>query len=64
MGKRRKFYEKIISGQSDKNISFDRTCTLLKHLGFTERIAGDHHIFEKPGIDDPVNIQPTRETKV
>jgi len=25
MGRRRKFYEKIVSGQSDKNISFDRT---------------------------------------
>ena len=64
MGRRRKLYEKIVSGQSDQNISFDRTCTLLRHLGFAERISGDHHIFEKPGVDDPINIQPTSEAKV
>jgi hypothetical protein len=64
MGRRRKFYEKIVSGQSDNNIPFDRTCVLLEHLGFNARISGDHHIFEKPGIEDPINIQPTRESKV
>ena len=25
---------------------------------------GDHHIFEKPGVHDPINIQPTSEAKV
>lgn len=62
MGRRRKLYDRIVSsGQSDKNIPFDRTRSLLTHLGFTERIVGDHHIFEKLGVDPVINIQPTRE---
>lgn len=58
MGKRRKLYDRILSGQSDKNIPFERTRTLLKHLGFNERITGDHYIFEKPGVDPLIDIQP------
>lgn len=64
MGRRRKHYQKIMSGQSDKNIPFGRTRTLLEHLGFTERIKGDHHIFEKPEIDELIDIQPTSEAKL
>ena len=63
MGKRRKVYDRILSGQSDKNIPFEQTRTLLRYLGFNERVSGDHYIFEKPGVDGLVNIQPTRESK-
>jgi len=28
------------------------------HLGFVERIQGDHHIFTKEGIEEILNLQP------
>ena len=31
---------------------------LLLHLGFDERVRGDHHIFTKDGIDEILNLQP------
>ena len=52
-----------MSGRSDANISFERTCTLLLSLGFVEHIEGDHHIFEKEGIQELINIQP-KEGKI
>ena len=37
-------------------------CALLSHLGFTERIRGDHHIFSRDGVAEILNLQP-REGK-
>jgi predicted RNA binding protein YcfA (HicA-like mRNA interferase family) len=48
----------ILQGTSDANIHFARLCSLLKKLGFEERIRGDHHIFTKDGVEEIVNIQP------
>ena len=48
----------ILRGASDANISFGDLCGLLRHLGFDERIRGDHHIFTKEGIADILNLQP------
>ena len=31
---------------------------LLKKLGFTERIKGDHYIFTKDNVEEIINIQP------
>jgi hypothetical protein len=54
-------YEKtiqaILSGKSDKNISFNDIYSLLLYLGFEVRIKGSHHIFRKPGIPILMNIQ-------
>jgi len=38
MGKYDKILSKILSGLSDKDISFLELCNALKHLGFKERI--------------------------
>lgn len=45
-------------GASDADISFAGLCTLLKWLGFDERIKGDHHIFTKQNIEEILNLQP------
>lgn len=58
MGKRRKTRERIVGGKSDANIAFGDARTLLKSLGFTEDIEGDHHIYRKEGVPIPINIQP------
>ncbi|MBM3708926.1 MAG: type II toxin-antitoxin system HicA family toxin [Actinobacteria bacterium] len=53
-----KIISKILSGISDKNISFSGLCNVLKYLGFKERIKGNHHIFYKDGIREILNLQP------
>jgi predicted RNA binding protein YcfA (HicA-like mRNA interferase family) len=53
-----KLLEVILQGTSDANIPFGELCSLLKKLGFKERIRGDHHIFTKDGVQEIVNIQP------
>ncbi len=58
MGKRRKLRERIVGGQSDANISFGDARTLLKSLGFTEDIEGDHYIYRMEGLPVRINIQP------
>jgi hypothetical protein len=56
MGRRRKLYDRIVGGRSDRNIPFDQACTLLLHLGFEERISGSHHIFTREGIEQLINL--------
>ena len=50
MSKHSKFLLKILQGLSDKNISFNDLRSLLKRLGFSERISGGHYIFFKEGV--------------
>ena len=57
MGKYEKIILKILSGQSDANISFDDLCKLLQSIGFVTRIRGSHHIFRKDGIEEKINLQ-------
>ncbi|MBU2563577.1 MAG: type II toxin-antitoxin system HicA family toxin [Actinobacteria bacterium] len=57
MDKPEKTLLKILSGSSDKDISFSELCSILKYLGFEERIKGSHHIFFKEGIKEILNIQ-------
>ena len=52
-----KVLKKVLSGRSDANISFAELCHLLRALGFAERIEGSHHLFEKPGIFEMINLQ-------
>jgi len=54
----KKILEKILSGTSDKNISFSELRKLILSLGFSERIKGDHYIYSKRGINEIINIQP------
>ena len=57
MSKLEKLYEHILMRRSDANVSFETLCSLLKRLGFDERIRGDHHIFTKDGVDEILNLQ-------
>jgi hypothetical protein len=60
MTKLRKLLRKIRDGDSDANIRFDELRNLLLALSFQERIQGGHHIFTKDGIDEILNLQPSR----
>ena len=50
--------ERVLSGQSDANLAFSDLQHLLLHLGFEQRIRGDHHIFTKEGVEEILNLQP------
>ena len=58
MGKSDKLLNRILRGTSDKSIRFKDICSLLKRLGFDERVRGDHHIFTRDGIVEILNLQP------
>jgi predicted RNA binding protein YcfA (HicA-like mRNA interferase family) len=58
MIKLEKILLKILSGSSDRNISFSDLCNVLKYLGFEERIKGSHHIFFREDVEEILNIQP------
>ena len=57
MGKHDKTLAAILRGTSEANIEFDDLRSLLRHLGFEERIRGSHHIYRRDGIEEKVNIQ-------
>lgn len=58
MSRLTKLLDRVLRGTSDANIRFDELCQLLKRLGFTERIRGDHHLWTRDGIEDILNLQP------
>ena len=58
MGKLEKIFEHIMMRRSDANVPFESLCALLKRLGFSERIKGDHHIFFKDDVEEILNLQP------
>jgi hypothetical protein len=53
-----KTLNRVLRGTSDANIGFDDLCTLLRHLGFEERVRGGHHIFSRDGVVEILNLQP------
>lgn len=48
---------KVLSGTADASIRFDHLRSLLKTLGFVERVKGSHHIFTKPEVVEILNLQ-------
>ncbi len=58
MSKLEKLYEQILMQQSDANVSFETSCSLLKRFGFDESIKRDHRIFTQDGVDEIANLQP------
>jgi hypothetical protein len=54
----KKTLEKILRGGSEANIRFGDLRTLLRSLGFEERIKGSHHIFDHEDVDEILNLQP------
>jgi len=53
-----KLLTRVLQGTADANISFEELRHLLKRLGFTERIRGDHYIFTREGVEEILNLQP------
>ncbi len=58
MSQHDKLLLQILRGASDANIPFTGLRNLLLHLGFAERIRGDHHIFTKANVAEILNLQP------
>ena len=58
MAKRDKILDTLLRGTSDANIGFSDLCGLLKRLGFSEHVRGDHHIFTRDGVEEILNLRP------
>ena len=59
MSKITKTLERVLRGNADANIRFGDLRMLLTHLGFVERIRGDHYIFTRDGVAEILNLQPS-----
>ena len=57
MAKADKLIQKILQGRSDASIGFEELRSLLKSLGFEERIRGSHHIFRRAAVEERINLQ-------
>jgi hypothetical protein len=57
----RAILERVLSGQSDAGVRFADLRALVRALGFSERIRGDHHVFHREGVRDIINVQPQRD---
>jgi len=57
MVKTHRLIEKILGGRSDASIGFEELRSLLKSLGFEERIRGSHHIYRRVDIEERLNLQ-------
>jgi hypothetical protein len=58
MSKVAKTLARVLRGNADANIRFDDLRAVLSHLGFAERIRGDHHNFTRDGVEEILNLQP------
>ena len=47
----------ILGGRSDAIVPFAAPRALPRSLGCEERVRGTHHLFDKEGIVDIVNLQ-------
>jgi virulence-associated protein VapD len=48
----------VLQGNADANIAFSDLRSLLRALGFEERIRGSHYIFTREGVEEILNILP------
>lgn len=55
-----KIRDRVLSGRSDANIPFNQLCTVLRRLGFSERVTGSHHTFTRNDIPDIIVVQPSK----
>jgi hypothetical protein len=58
LSKTDKILQKILSGLSDKNISFSDLLNLLIKFGFSMKVNGSHHIFSREDVEEIINLQP------
>lgn len=63
MSKWEKVRDRILSGSSDRNVSFDDLRGLLKRMGFDESIRGDHHKFRRGDVAYQPDLQPQKDGK-
>ena len=57
MSRHERLLQTILRGRSDANIRFDDLRALMRYLGFEERVRGSHHLFDKEGVVEIVNLQ-------
>ena len=57
MSRHERLVQTILRGRSDANIRFGDLRALMRYLGFEERVRGSHHLFDKDGIVEIVNLQ-------
>lgn len=57
MGKHERLLQTVLHGRSDANIRFADLRALLRHLGFSERVRGSHHLFDREGVVELINLQ-------
>ena len=57
MSRPKRLMETILLGRSVANIRFDNLRALMRYLGFEERVRGGHHLFDKEGVVELVNLQ-------
>ena len=46
MNRPKRLVETILRGRSDANIRFHDLRSLMRYLGFEERVRGGHHLFD------------------
>jgi len=63
MGSIPKILEKILSGKSDNNISFNDLIRVVNSFGFNCRITGSHHIFTHENLNLLINLQKDKSNK-
>ncbi len=56
MNRHERLLQTILGGRSDANIRFSDLRTLMEYLGFEERIRRSHHLFDKEGILEIINL--------
>ena len=57
MSRHERLVQTILRGRSDANVHFNELRALLRYLGFEERVRGSHHLFNKEGIVEIINLQ-------
>ncbi len=57
MGPHKDTLRRILGGRSDANIRFGDLCSLLRSLGFTERVRGSPHLVRSEGVSRRINLQ-------
>ena len=57
MSRHERLVRTILRGRSDANVRFNELRALLRYLGFEERVRGSHHLFNKEGIVEIINLQ-------
>ncbi|WP_310392486.1 type II toxin-antitoxin system HicA family toxin [Hymenobacter sp.] len=58
MSQRQKFLAQLLAARNASTLSFLTLCSLLRAMGFAERVRGSHHIYTKEGVEEIINLQP------